>query len=102
MKDLLERDGYLVHEARDGVQALDQVDKVAPDIIVLDLNLPGLDGYAVLARLRSRPTTQGVGGRIVLHRQGGGGQRGAAGAGLRYAADFASPQAARRAGPGRA
>ena len=60
MKDLLERDGYLVHEARDGVQALDQVDKVAPDIIVLDLNLPGLDGYAVLAQLRSRPTTQGI------------------------------------------
>jgi CheY-like chemotaxis protein len=60
MKDLLERDGYIVHEARDGVQALDQVDRVAPDIIVLDLNLPGLDGYAVLSQLRSRPTTQGI------------------------------------------
>jgi len=60
MKDLLERDGYVVHEARDGIQALDQVDRVAPDIIVLDLNLPGLDGYAVLAQLRSRPTTQGI------------------------------------------
>jgi type II secretory ATPase GspE/PulE/Tfp pilus assembly ATPase PilB-like protein/ActR/RegA family two-component response regulator len=60
MKDLLERDGYVVHEAGDGVQALDQVDRVAPDIIVLDLNLPGLDGYAVLAQLRSRPATQGI------------------------------------------
>jgi len=60
MKDLLERDGYLVHEARDGVQALDQVDRVAPDIIVLDLNLPGLDGYGVLAKLRSRPTTEDI------------------------------------------
>jgi DNA-binding response OmpR family regulator len=60
MKDLLEREGYLVHEARDGVQALDQVDRVAPDIIVLDLNLPGLDGYGVLAKLRSRPTTQDI------------------------------------------
>jgi CheY-like chemotaxis protein len=60
MKDLLERDGYLVHEARDGVQALDQVDRVAPDIIVLDLNLPGLDGYGVLAKLRSRPTTADI------------------------------------------
>lgn len=58
MKDLLEREGYLVHEARDGVQALDQVDRVAPDIVVLDLNLPGVDGYSVLAQLRSRPTTQ--------------------------------------------
>ncbi|HEX5003812.1 MAG TPA: type II/IV secretion system protein [Gemmatimonadales bacterium] len=60
MKDLLEREGYLIHEARDGVEALDQVDRVAPDIIVLDLNLPGLDGYGVLAKLRSRPTTQGI------------------------------------------
>ncbi|MGH7752051.1 MAG: ATPase, T2SS/T4P/T4SS family, partial [Gemmatimonadales bacterium] len=42
MKDLLERDGYDVVEARDGVEALDQVDRHAPDIIVLDLNLPGL------------------------------------------------------------
>jgi len=60
MKDLLERDGYLVTEARDGVQALDQVDRVGPDIIVLDLNLPGLDGYGVLSHLRSRPATAAI------------------------------------------
>src|SRR5947208_1896752 len=57
VKDLLERDGYIVSEARDGVQALDQVDRVGPDIIVLDLNMPGLDGYGVLSHLRSRPAT---------------------------------------------
>jgi type II secretory ATPase GspE/PulE/Tfp pilus assembly ATPase PilB-like protein len=60
MKDLLERDGYAVTEARDGVQALDQVDRVGPDIIVLDLNLPGLDGYGVLSHLRSRPATASI------------------------------------------
>ena len=60
MKDLLEREGYIVGEARDGVQALDQVDQFGPDVIVLDLNLPGLDGYGVLAHLRSRPATQDV------------------------------------------
>jgi type II secretory ATPase GspE/PulE/Tfp pilus assembly ATPase PilB-like protein/CheY-like chemotaxis protein len=60
MKDLLERDGYVVTEARDGVQALDQVDRVGPDIIVLDLNLPGLDGYGVLSHLRSRPATANI------------------------------------------
>ncbi len=57
MRDLLERDGYIVSEARDGVQALDQVDRHAPDLIMLDLNLPGLDGYSVLQQLRSRPAT---------------------------------------------
>ncbi len=60
MKDLLEREGYIVAEARDGVQALDQVDRHAPDIIVLDLNLPDLDGYSVLQQLRSRPATRGI------------------------------------------
>jgi type II secretory ATPase GspE/PulE/Tfp pilus assembly ATPase PilB-like protein/CheY-like chemotaxis protein len=60
MRDLLERDGYVVTEARDGVQALDQVDRIGPDIIVLDLNLPGLDGYGVLSHLRSRPATANI------------------------------------------
>jgi len=60
MRDLLERDGYDVAEARDGVQALDQIDRVGPDIIVLDLNLPGLDGYGVLSHLRSRPATAAI------------------------------------------
>jgi type II secretory ATPase GspE/PulE/Tfp pilus assembly ATPase PilB-like protein len=60
MKDLLEREGYVVTEARDGVQALDQVDRTGPDVIVLDLNLPGLDGYGVLSHLRSRPATADI------------------------------------------
>ena len=60
MKDLLEREGYTVAEARDGVAALDQVDKFGPDVVVLDLNLPGLDGYGVLSHLRSRPATQSL------------------------------------------
>jgi type II secretory ATPase GspE/PulE/Tfp pilus assembly ATPase PilB-like protein/CheY-like chemotaxis protein len=60
MKDLLEREGYVVAEARDGIQALDQVDRHAPDVIMLDLNLPGLDGYGVLAQLRSRPATRRI------------------------------------------
>jgi CheY-like chemotaxis protein/type IV secretory pathway ATPase VirB11/archaellum biosynthesis ATPase len=60
MKDLLEREGYTVAEARDGVQALDQVDRFAPDVVILDLNLPGLDGYSVLTQLRSRPATRSL------------------------------------------
>jgi type II secretory ATPase GspE/PulE/Tfp pilus assembly ATPase PilB-like protein/CheY-like chemotaxis protein len=60
MKDLLQREGYRVVEARDGIQALDEVDRSAPDVVILDLNLPGLDGYGVLAQLRSRPTTRDI------------------------------------------
>jgi type II secretory ATPase GspE/PulE/Tfp pilus assembly ATPase PilB-like protein/CheY-like chemotaxis protein len=60
MKDLLEREGYTIVEARDGVQALDEVDRQAPDVIILDLNLPGLDGYGVLQQLRSRTATRHI------------------------------------------
>ena len=60
MKDLLEREGYTIAEAADGVEALDQADRHAPDVIVLDLNLPTLDGYTVLSQLRSRPATREI------------------------------------------
>ncbi len=60
MRDLLERDGYVVLEAQDGVEALDLVDRHAPDVVVLDLHLPGLDGFGVLERLRSRPETEQI------------------------------------------
>ncbi len=57
VKDLLEREGFTVFEAADGVKALDEIDRAAPDIVVLDLNLPRLDGYGVLSHLRARPST---------------------------------------------
>ena len=57
LKDLLEREGYSVIEAKDGVQALDEIDRHAPDALVLDLNLPRMDGYQVLSHLRARPST---------------------------------------------
>jgi len=60
MKDLLERVGYDVVEASDGADAIQQVDQHTPDILVLDLNLPGLDGYGVISHLRSRPATEKI------------------------------------------
>jgi len=57
LRELLEHEGYVVLEAGDGVLALDEVDRGAPDIVVLDLNLPRLDGYGVLSHLRARPAT---------------------------------------------
>ncbi|MFQ5550478.1 MAG: ATPase, T2SS/T4P/T4SS family, partial [Gemmatimonadales bacterium] len=60
MRDLLERDGYTIFEATDGIEALDQVDRHAPDVIVLDLSLPNLDGYGVLNKLKAKPATAGI------------------------------------------
>ena len=50
----LEADGFAVAEAADGQQALDLVAQRAPDLVVLDVMLPGIDGIEVLRRLRTR------------------------------------------------
>jgi DNA-binding response OmpR family regulator len=57
LRNLLERDGFEVAEAADGAEALSAVDRLSPDAVVLDLNLPVLDGYDVLSRLRTRSTS---------------------------------------------
>lgn len=53
----LELDGFDVHEARDGQECLDIVDRVAPDVITMDVAMPRLDGFDAAARLRQSPTT---------------------------------------------
>jgi len=49
---VLERAGYAVVEAEDGEQALAVARTENPDLILLDLQMPGLDGYGVLSALR--------------------------------------------------
>jgi DNA-binding response OmpR family regulator len=50
----LQRAGYETRVARDGFAALDAVTERAPDLIVLDLMLPGLDGLEVMRRVREK------------------------------------------------
>jgi len=56
----LAREGYDVHCAENGRDALAMVRDEPPDLIVLDLMLPGLDGLEVCRKIRSEPTTAGV------------------------------------------
>jgi DNA-binding response OmpR family regulator len=60
----LERAGYVVHCARDGEEALELVRRECPDVAVLDVAMPKLDGLELTRRLRSDPDTSGV--SIVL------------------------------------
>jgi CheY-like chemotaxis protein len=48
---LLEAAGYDVTEAADGEAALEQVRRLHPDIVLLDVQLPGIDGFEVASRL---------------------------------------------------
>jgi CheY-like chemotaxis protein len=52
VRELLERERYDVVEASDGKDALDKLQKTAPDLVLMDIQLPMLDGYAVLDQLR--------------------------------------------------
>jgi len=56
----LSRDGYRVTTAVNGQGALATAESDRPDLIILDLMLPGMDGYEVLQRLRSDERTQSI------------------------------------------
>lgn len=56
----LRRHGYLVERARDGDTALDMAETLVPDLIVLDLMLPGMDGWEICRRIRQYRKTRDV------------------------------------------
>ena len=54
----LNAQGYTVYTAEDGVEALDVVEKEAPDLILLDINMPKMDGFEVVKRIRANTATE--------------------------------------------
>ena len=57
LERLLREEGYTVHSATDGVEALSLARSVRPDLLVLDIMMPNLDGSGVAAALRDDPAT---------------------------------------------
>ena len=74
--------GFQVKQAHNGLQALEEALDSPPDIVVTDLNIPGIDGFELTRRLKTHPRTQDV---PVVAVTG-------------YAAFAADPARARRAG----
>lgn len=57
---MLERQGYTIRTASDGAQALVAAKAEHPDLIVLDIMMPDMDGFEVTRRLRAEPSTAGI------------------------------------------
>lgn len=55
VRTVLENTGYEVYEAKDGAEALEKARQIQPDLIILDLHMPILDGFGVIAELRRDP-----------------------------------------------
>ena len=59
-RDVLHAKGYRMLEATSGETALEVVEDETPDLILLDIQMPGIDGIETLCRLRERPATAGT------------------------------------------
>jgi CheY-like chemotaxis protein len=60
VRDVLRVAGYEVLEARSGEEGLEVAHTEAPDLVLMDLQLPGIDGVETLHRLRSDPVVAGL------------------------------------------
>nr|WP_276046709.1 MULTISPECIES: response regulator [unclassified Sphingomonas] len=52
--------GYEVTEAEDGQQALDRLGGALPDLLITDINMPNLDGFGLIERLRANPDNRSL------------------------------------------
>jgi CheY-like chemotaxis protein len=59
-RDYLEFSGFRVETARDGREAIDKTRELRPDLVLMDLSLPGLDGWEATRLLKAAPDTSGI------------------------------------------
>lgn len=57
---MLEREGYEIIEADSGEQALEVLSSASPDLILLDVMMPGLDGYETCTEIKSREAIKNI------------------------------------------
>lgn len=60
LRKILQADGYKIIQAHDGLSALDRVAEFTPDLILLDVVMPQMDGMAVLRQVREKDSVTGV------------------------------------------
>jgi chemosensory pili system protein ChpA (sensor histidine kinase/response regulator) len=68
---LLERQGFQVMLAKDGVDALRQMQDTLPDVLLVDIEMPRMDGYDLTRAVRSNPETQAIPILMITSRTAG-------------------------------
>lgn len=64
MRLVLEGEGFVIDEAADGQRALEMMRTEPPDLVFLDMNMPGSSGAEVLTEIRADPVTAGI--RVIV------------------------------------
>lgn len=64
MRLVLEGEGFVIDEAADGRRALEMMRTEPPDLVFLDMNMPGSSGAEVLTEIRADPVTAGI--RVIV------------------------------------
>ena len=67
---LLERNGYETQTANDGVDALEKLQTLTPDIMLLDIEMPRMDGFEVATQVRHNPRLKDVPIIMITSRTG--------------------------------
>lgn len=60
LNEVLQKEGYLTFQAANGVQALDIAKNNRPDLVLLDMKIPGMDGIEILKRMKAHDSTIAV------------------------------------------
>jgi chemosensory pili system protein ChpA (sensor histidine kinase/response regulator) len=68
---LLQRAGYQVATAKDGVDALEQLAELSPAVMLLDIEMPRMDGFELTRQLRREPATQNLPIIMITSRDAG-------------------------------
>lgn len=60
ISEFLEMKGFEIKLAKDGMEGLEILDKIDPDLILLDIMMPGVNGFDVLLKIKSNPKTESI------------------------------------------